>query len=119
MITKTLIKLEADAGMILTDGINFSHTVLLREDEEPNKWVEITLEDYKKIHANITPREFILALLAKGVTKEQLENLINSNVQVWAELNYATVINRANPLLDELCGLFNLTPADIDEIFNL
>ena len=55
----------------------------------------------------------------KGITKAQIEELINSNQQVWAELNYATRILRANPLLDELCGQFGLTPADVDEMFGL
>ena len=40
-------------------------------------------------------------------------------VQVWAELNYATFIERKNPLLDELCGQFGLTPEDVDGIFGL
>ena len=67
----------------------------------------------------MTPREFILALMNKGITREQLEALINSNDQVWAELNYATLITRANPLLDQLCGQFGLTSADVDELFGL
>ena len=67
----------------------------------------------------MTPREFILKLMEKGITREQLETLINSSERVWAELNYATLITRANPLLDELCGQFGLTPADVDEMFGL
>ena len=119
MITTQLTKLTADTGMILTDGVNFSHSVLLREGESPEKYQEITEEYYRKLQAQMTPREFILALMNKGITREQLEALINSNDRVWAELNYATLITRANPLLDQLCGQFGLTSADVDELFGL
>ena len=119
MITTQLTKLTASAGMVLTDGQQFTHSVLLREGESAENWTEITEEYYRKLQAQMTPREFILKLFAKGITKAQLETLINSSDQVWAELNYATVINRANPLLDQLCGQFGLTPADVDEIFGI
>lgn len=119
MITTQLTKLTADTGMVLTNGVDFTHSVLLREGESPKDWSEITEEYYRKLQAQMTPREFILKLFAKGITKAQLEELINSDDRVWAELNYATIINRANPLLDQLCGQFGLTPADVDEIFGI
>ena len=119
MITTTLTKLTADSGMILTDGTNFVSSVLLREGESPEVWSEITEAYYRKLMAQMTPREFMLKLLAKGITRAQLEALMNSNDQVWAELNYATTISRANPLLDQLCGQFGLTSADVDELFGL
>lgn len=119
MITTTLTKLTADTGMVLTDGTNFSHSVLLREGESPEKYQEITEEYWHKVTARMTPREFVLKLMQKGVTRAQLEALINSNDQVWAEFNYCTEINRANPLLDQLCGQFGLTTADVDELFGL
>ena len=119
MITTTLTKLTASAGMVLTNGKDFTHSVLLREGESPEDWSEITEEYFRKLQANMTPREFILKLMEKGVTREQLEALINSNDRVWAELNYATLVTRANPLLDELCGQFGLTSADVDEMFGL
>ena len=119
MITTQLTKLTASEGMILTDGTQFTHSVLLREGEDPSKWTEITEAYYRKLMANMTPREFILKLMELGITREQLEALINGNDRVWAELNYATLINRANPLLDELCSQFGLTPEDVDRIFGL
>ena len=119
MITSTLTKLTASAGMVLTDGHQFTHSVLLREGESAETWSEITEEEHRKLMAQMTPREFILALMAKGITRSQLEALINSNDRVWAELNYATLITRANPLLDQLCEQFGLTPADVDEMFGL
>ena len=119
MITTQLTKLTAETGMVLTNGEQFTHSVLLREGESPADWSEITEEYYRKLTAQMTPREFILALMAKGITRSQLEALINSNDQVWAELNYATLINRANPLLDQLCSQFGLTTDDIDKIFGI
>lgn len=117
MQTSQLTKLTADTGMVLTDGNQFTYSVLLREDETPENWQEITNEQYKRLTTSITPREFILKLMSKGITREQIETLINSNDRVWAELNYATLINRANPLLDELCSQFGLTPDDVDNLF--
>ena len=61
----------------------------------------------------------LVGMVKRGITRAQLEALINANDQVWAELNYATLITRANPLLDQLCSQFGLTPADVDEIFGL
>ena len=119
MITTTLTKLTASTGMVLTNGKDFTHSVLLREGESPEDWSEITEEYFRKLQAQMTPREFILKLMEKGVTREQLEALINSNDRVWAELNYATLVTRANPLLDELCEQFGLTSADVDEMFGL
>lgn len=119
MKTTQLIKLIADEGMILTDGTQFLHAVILREGMVEEDWTEITELQYKKIQAKMTPREFILALLDKGITREQIETITNTSSQVWAELNYATTILRINPLLDKLCGQFGLTSEDLDSIFGI
>ena len=119
MITTTLTKMTAQTGYVLTDGKQFTHSVLLREGENPENWQEITEEYYHRLQAKMTPREFVLTLMSKGITKQQIETLINSNDQVWAEFNYATEINRANPLLDQFCSQVGLTTQDLDEIFNL
>lgn len=65
----------------------------------------------------ITPREFILGLMSYGVTKMQIESLLNSNSQAWAELTFATCVVRGNPLLDLLCGQLGVTPAQLDSLF--
>ena len=119
MITTQLTKLTASAGYILTNGEQFTHSVLLREGEDPSDWSEITEDQHRKLMANMTPREFILKLMEREITREQLEALIAVNDQVWAELNYATVVTRANPLLDQLCAQFGMTPADVDDLFAL
>lgn len=114
-----LIHLQADDGMYLTDGERFVKSINIGEGQSEDDWSEVTEAFVKKQYAQMTPREFILGLLNKGITREQIEELIKSNQQVWAELNYATFIERKNPLLDELCGQFGLTPEDVDGIFGL
>lgn len=113
-----LIHLQADEGMYLTDGTRFVKAISIGQGQSEEDWTEVTEAFVRKQRARMTPREFILKLMEKGVTKAQIEAL-NQNEQVWAELNFATMIMRANPLLDELCGQFGLTPADVDEMFGL
>lgn len=119
MITELITTLRAEPGMVLTNGKEFTHSVMLAQGQDSEDWSEISETQFQKLMAKMTPREFILKLMEKGITREQLEALINSNDRVWAELNYATEINRANPLLDQLCGQFGLTSADVDELFGV
>lgn len=115
----TITRLTADENMYLQKGDNFYKTVDLKEGESELDYKEVSEKAMKKYYAQMTPREFILGLLSRGITREQIEELIASNQQVWAELNYATYIERKNPLLDELCSQFGLTPEDVDGIFGL
>ena len=113
-----ITRLKADEGKYLTDGTRFLKVVNLTPEQSEDDWSEVDEIVFKRARARMTPREFILKLMDKGVTKAQIEAL-NQNEQVWAELNFATTILRANPLLDELCGQFGLTSKDVDEIFGL
>lgn len=115
----TLIHLQADDKKYLTDGKRIVKSIDIGQGQSEDDWREIDEYEFKKMTATLTPREFILALLNRGVTREQIEELIKSNEQVWAELNYATYIERKNPLLDELCFQFELTPEDVDELFGI
>ena len=119
MITTTGTLLKSQEGYVLTNGIDFVQEILIEEGGDVSQWQEISQADINKMYATITPREFILRLMDRGVTRAQIEALINDNDRVWAELNYATCIARSNPLLDELCGLFGLEPEDVDLLFNL
>lgn len=119
MQTKQITRLTAEEGMYLRKENNFYKTVDLKDGESVEDYKEVSEKVMKKYYARMTPREFILALLSRGITREQIENLINSNQQVWAELNYATYIERKNPLLDEFCEQFGLTSEDVDGIFGL
>jgi|GEM_PF-5342062 len=114
-----LIHLQADDKKYLTDGKRIVKSIDIGQGQSEDDWREIDEYEFKKLTATLTPREFILALLNKGVTREQIEELIKSNQQVWAELNYATFIERKNPLLDALCSQFGLTPKDVDDIFGI
>lgn len=115
----TLIHLQADDKKYLTDGKRIVKSIDIGQGQSEDDWREIDEYEFKKMTATLTPREFVLSLLNRGVTREQIEELIKSNEQVWAELNYATYIERKNPLLDELCSQFGLTPKDVDELFGI
>ena len=119
MQTKQITRLTADEGKYLRKENNFYKTVDLKDGESASDYEEVAEKVMKKYYAQMTPREFVLGMLSRGVTREQIENLIAANQQVWAELNYATYIERKNPLLDQLCGQFGLTPEDVDGIFGL
>lgn len=119
MQTTTITRLIADEGKYLMKENNFYKTVDLQPNESASDYEEVAEKVMKKYYAQMTPREFVLGLLSRGVTREQIEELIADNQQVWAELNYATFIERKNPLLDQLCGQFGLTPEDVDGIFGL
>jgi hypothetical protein len=119
MQTTTITRLTADEGKYLRKDNQFYKTVDLKDGESSSDYEEVAEKVMKKYYAQMTPREFVLGMLSRGVTREQIEELIANNQQVWAELNYATYIERKNPLLDELCGQFGLTPEDVDGIFGL
>lgn len=46
-----LTMIEADEGMVLTDGTNYCSSVLLRKGETSEGWSEITQEEYESIMA--------------------------------------------------------------------
>ena len=119
MQTTTITRLTADEGKYLRKENNFYKTVDLKDGESASDYEEVAEKVMKKYYAQMTPREFVLGMLSRGVTREQIETLIAENQQVWAELNYATYIERKNPLLDQLCSQFGLTPEDVDGIFGL
>ena len=42
---------------------------------------------------------------------------MNNNSQVAIELQFRNNVYRGNPLLDQLCGQFNVTSEQLDELF--
>lgn len=44
-----LTMLEADEGMVLTDGTNYCSSVLLRKGQTADGWSEITQEEYNEL----------------------------------------------------------------------
>jgi len=119
METKQITRLIADEGKYLIKNNQFYKTVDLKDGESASDYTEVSEKEMKKFYAQMTPREFILGLLSRGITRTQIEDLIAINEQVWAELNYATFIERKNPLLDQFCEQFGLTPEDVDGLFGL
>ena len=76
-----LIHLQAEDGKFLTDGTRFVKSIDIGEGQSEEDWTEVTEAFVRKQRARMTPREFILKLMEKGVTKAQIEAL-NQNEQV-------------------------------------
>lgn len=79
---------------------------------------EKELEERKRVAMlKMTPRDFLLAITQMGVDFAKIKELMASNPQVEIELNYCNYVYRGNPLLDQLCGQFGITTAQLDELF--
>lgn len=65
----------------------------------------------------MTPRDFLLAITSMGIDWADIKALMAQNPQVEIELNYCRYVYRGNPLLDDLCGNFGVTPEQLDELF--
>lgn len=65
----------------------------------------------------MTPRDFLLAITSMGIDWADIKALMSQNPQVEIELNYCQYVYRGNPLLDDLCGNFGVTPEQLDELF--
>ena len=80
---------------------------------------EVAIEKEKERVAmlKMTPRDFLLAITNMGVEWTAIKALMNSNPQVAIELQFCNNVYRGNPLLDQLCGQFNITSEQLDELF--
>lgn len=66
----------------------------------------------------MTPRDFLLACTQQlGIEWSAIKALMDSNPQVEIELQFCNFVYRGNPLLDKLCGTFNVTSEQLDELF--
>lgn len=66
----------------------------------------------------MTPRDFLLACTQQlGIEWTAIKALMDSNSQVAIELQFCNFVYRGNPLLDQLCGNFNVTSEQLDELF--
>ncbi len=65
----------------------------------------------------MTPLDFIKCLEGLGVQYTQIKALCDANEAVDKELRFCSNVYRGNALLDQLCGQFGVTPAQLDEIF--
>lgn len=80
---------------------------------------EVAIEKEKERVAmlKMTPRDFLLAITSMGVEWTAIKTLMDSNPQVAIELQFCNNVYRGNPLLDKLCGQFNVTSEQLDELF--
>ena len=80
---------------------------------------EVAIEKEKERVAmlKMTPRDFLLAITNMGVEWSDIKALMDSNPQVAIELQFCNNVYRGNPLLDQLCGQFNVTSEQLDELF--
>ena len=80
---------------------------------------EVAIEKEKERVAmlKMTPRDFLLAITNMGVKWTAIKALMDSNPQVAIELQFCNNVYRGNPLLDKLCGQFNVTSEQLDELF--
>ena len=80
---------------------------------------EVAIEKEKERVAmlKMTPRDFLLAITNMGVEWSAIKALMDSNPQVAIELQFCNNVYRGNPLLDQLCGQFNITSEQLDELF--
>ena len=80
---------------------------------------EIAIEKEKERVAmlKMTPRDFLLAITNMGVEWTAIKALMDSNPPVAIELQFCNNVYRGNPLLDQLCGQFNVTSEQLDELF--
>ena len=81
--------------------------------------LEVAIEKEKERVAmlKMTPRDFLLAITNMGVEWTAIKALMDSNPQVAIELQFCNNVYRGNPLLDQLCGQFNVTSEQLDELF--
>ena len=80
---------------------------------------EVAIEKEKERVAmlKMTPRDFLLAITNMGVEWSAIKALMDNNPQVAIELQFCNNVYRGNPLLDQLCGQFNVTSEQLDELF--
>ena len=80
---------------------------------------EVAIEKEKERVAmlKMTPRDFLLAITNMGVEWTAIKALMDSNPQVAIELQFCNHVYRGNPLVDQLCGQFNVTSEQLDELF--
>lgn len=85
----------------------------------PMKTDEQKAEEEKKRVAmlHMTPRDFLLAITQMGVDYSKIKELMAVNPQVEIELQFCNYVYRGNPLLDQLCGQFNITTEQLDALF--
>lgn len=103
----------ADFGYYVCTSDNITDGTLNENYEEE----KLTAEQEKIGNLTITKRDFMLAIQDKGITYEQVKNLVGLNPQAQMEWDLCVVLQRKNPLLDAVAMQVGITPEQLDEIF--
>lgn len=103
----------ADFGYYICTFDNITDGTLNENYEEE----KLTAEQEKIGNLTITKRDFMLAIQDKGITYEQVKNLVGLNPQAQMEWDLCVVLQRKNPLLDAVAMQVGITPEQLDEIF--
>lgn len=103
----------ADFGYYVCMSDNITDGTLNENYEEE----KLTAEQEKIGNLTITKRDFMLAIQEKGITYEQVKNLVGLNPQAQMEWDLCVVLQRKNPLLDAVAMQVGITPEQLDEIF--
>ena len=103
----------ADFGYYVCMSDNITDGTLNENYEEE----KLTAEQEKIGNLTITKRAFMLAIQDKGITYEQVKNLVGLNPQAQMEWDLCVVLQRKNPLLDAVAMQVGITPEQLDEIF--
>lgn len=101
---------EDDLYYIISDG----HLI-----ENPNYEADKAAREHERIsHLQCTKRVFVLMLEQLGFDYfDQIEPLINANRQAKLEWELCIELERANPLLDLMGAQLNVSPEQIDKLF--
>lgn len=65
----------------------------------------------------VTQRQFRLSLLQVGIDPDNITKMLANDKAALIEWNYATVIDRQHPLVDQLGAALNKTPQEVDALF--
>lgn len=79
--------------------------------EEEKKELELAMK-------SLTKREVFLAIYRdKGITPEQIRNMVGDNQEALIEFDYANDYHRFNPLINSIGSALGYSKEDIDYLF--
>lgn len=73
---------------------------------------------------DVTPRQFRQALILKGISKQNIEEVINSQPEplrslAMIEWEYSTVFKRDRPLINQMAPHLGFTSQDLDDLWRM
>lgn len=99
-----------------------TYNVVISEDEDWNKTVELQSKNANIVPQELTPRQVRLAMLGAGLDLSQIDTMIagldepqKSQVKIMWE--YSTVFLRKDPILNGFAEQLGLSQEDVDNLF--